>query len=59
MSELEQLLAIMQVDSATLEDACIRHCGRSKECKYYQFEREKCPKIKELKKGFLRACLFD
>lgn len=37
--------------------ACLEYCPNKGNCEYYHFERDNCPKIKELKKEIIKIIL--
>lgn len=41
------------IDLDTKQRACLEYCPHKGNCRYYQYERDNCPKIKELKVAFL------
>lgn len=53
MNNLDDLL----LDQDTKQEACLKYCPKKGNCRYYQFEQDNCPKIKELKTAFILAIL--
>lgn len=37
--------------------ACLEYCPNKGNCEYYHFERDNCPKIKELKTEIIKIIL--
>ncbi len=58
MCEMNDLLSLVQIDRATMQEACINYCKKHKNCKYYQFNQEECPKIQELKTALVKEVLI-
>lgn len=54
---MDEILDSIQLDAGTMQDACLNYCGQSRVCKWYQFEQDKCPKIREVKRKLVLGAL--
>lgn len=55
--KLALFLSDVKLDRLTMEEACRDYCGRYKDCMFYKFNQDDCPKIQQVKVGLLLSAL--